>query len=133
MYSKDSVVTQAHLKGMDGLKRLSHLIKVAFVLVFIFHFSNVLYNIMYPTTPGIRVYKTTLDKITFPISLLICANQIQNNSARYEQVGYPDYLYFYYGISKYNNSLFGWHGHSENGSSLGSVEGRVIQDLIFIL
>ena len=78
---------------------------------------------MYPTTPTIRVYKTTLDKIKFPISLLICAHQLQNDSARYEKVGYPDNIYFYYGISKYNNSLLGWHGHTENGSSIGSVEG----------
>ena len=82
---------------------------------------------MYPTTPGIRVYKTTLDKITFPISLLICAYQLQNESARYEKVGYPDNIYFYYGTSKYNTSLLGWHGHTENGSSIGSVEGMLME------
>ena len=102
-------------------------LKIAFILVFIFHFSNILYKIVYPTTPGIRVHKTTLDKVTFPISLLVCANQIHNNSARYEKVGYPDYLFFYYGASKFNHSLFGWHGHTENGSFIAPVEGTLVK------
>ena len=118
---------QEQSKRMDGLKRFTRLLKVTFILVFIFHFSSVSYYIMYPTTPGIRVYKTTLDN-TFPISLLICAHQLQNESARYEKVGYPDNIYFYYGTnSKYNKSLLGWHGHTENGSSIGYVEGRLME------
>ena len=108
----------------------TRLLKIAFILVFIFHFLNIIFKIVYPTTPGIRVYKTSLDKVTFPVSLLICANHIHNNSARFEKVGYPDYVFFYYGASKFNHSLFGWHGHTENGSSIAPVEGTLVEKKI---
>ena len=38
-------------------------------------------------------------------------------------VGYEDVKNYYYGRSFYNKSIMGWAGHTENGSTLGSVEG----------
>ena len=38
--------------------------------------------------------------------------------------GYRDVKRFHYGQSRYNKSLVVWNGHTENGSTIGSVESK---------
>ena len=42
---------------------------------------------------------------------------------RYNKVGYDDLWKFFYGKSKFDNHIYGWSGHMENGSTFESVEG----------
>ena len=51
------------------------------------------------------------------------SQNILNVEDRIKELGYEHLLAFYYGRSKFNNGLFGWSGHSKNGSTLMSVEG----------
>ena len=46
-----------------------------------------------------------------------------NKDARYENIGYNNSNDFFSGTSMFNESLNGWAGFRENGSSLGSPRG----------
>ena len=80
---------------------------------------------LYPNLPDIRIYKTDLQKIDFPIVFKMCATETQNSTARYTNVGYEDSFDFFKGVSRYNKSLYGWSGHHENGSTIARVEGKI--------
>ena len=54
----------------------------------------------------------------------MCVSEIDNTTDRYTSIGYKNDYDFYLGRSVYNNSLFGWNGHLQNGSTVGTVEGR---------
>ena len=46
------------------------------------------------------------------------------NVERYKQFGYSSSYGFYRGQSLYNQSLVGWNGHTEDGETLGTIEGH---------
>ena len=58
----------------------------------------------------------------FPLLARICVKTGLNVS-KLRQYGYSDPNSFYMGVSRYNDSIFGWSGHMENGS-VYPVEGR---------
>ena len=101
-----------------------YLIKSILALTSIIHISFIGYNILNPELPEIKHYIKDL-KNDFPISFSLCVEpkNILNVEDRIKELGYEHLLAFYYGRSKFNNGLFGWSGHSKNGSSLMSVEG----------
>ena len=68
--------------------------------------------------------RRSLDQLEFPLSFLACAHQLTDMSRMYTSLGYADYWGFYTGRSRFNGSLYGWGGHTENGSSYGSVNGK---------
>ena len=41
-------------------------------------------------------------------------------------MGYESDVAFFKGKSMYNESLYGWSGHTENGSTISNVEGNVL-------
>ena len=68
--------------------------------------------------------RRSLDQLEFPLSFLACAHQLTDMSQRYTRLGYADYWGFFTGRSRFNGSLYGWGGHTENGSSYASVNGK---------
>ena len=42
----------------------------------------------------------------------------------YKEAGYDTVFRFYTGTSMFNDSVVGWLGHMENGSTYSSLEGR---------
>ena len=74
--------------------------------------------------PSVRVYKKDFGEIEFPISVKVCIREIVANESRCSEVGYNGEWNWFTGRSIYNDSLVGWHGHGENGTTLGSVKGR---------
>ena len=67
-----------------------------------------------------------LQDIVFPLVFKLCATETRDTFARYNNVGYVDDFDFFLGRSMYNASLFGWTGHTVNGSTFADVEGRII-------
>ena len=70
--------------------------------------------------------------IDFPIIFKICVDETVNKSSRYKNVGYQDSFDFFNGQSMYNSSIFGWTGHTQNGSTLTSTKDKkwLFKDLI---
>ena len=94
-----------------------------FSLIFIVHVILIGYQALYPEIPDIIVYNKDLSDIDFPVVFKICLFEHENKSGRFEKVGYDSLSSFFHGQSKYNQTNVGWAGHTENGSTLGSVEG----------
>ena len=67
--------------------------------------------------------KRKLSEIEFPVVFKICINpgfyEDQLNKAGYSKVGF-----YFDGISKYNDSIIGWAGHTEDGGVYGNVTGK---------
>ena len=106
------------------LKLMMPVANVIFLVACVVHvFVNGYYE-LYPDLPSIRVLKKSLHDIDFPLAFTLCISEISNSLDRYRDVGYLNYRYFFKGKSMYNSSLHGWSGHTENGSTIASVEGK---------
>ena len=84
-----------------------------------------------PNLPEIKVYKKNLEEIEFPFSFLLCAYDLQNDTVKYNKMGYKDEVDFFRGRSKFNSSLVGWGGHTENGSYIGTAQGLITKADLF--
>ena len=72
-----------------------------------------------PNSTKTSIFEVQLEGV--PVVIKICPNPSFNSTAL-QELGYLDNLNYYYGISKFNNSVFGWAGHTENGSIISTVE-----------
>ena len=106
------------------MKRLNKIIYFIFTSSFIVHIFFIGSRILQPDIPNVRVYRSPLKDIEFPLIFKICAYQIKNENERYKRAGYENYPAFYRGESMYNETLVGWGGHSQNFSNLGPVKGK---------
>ena len=62
-----------------------------------------------------------LEDIEFPLVIKICTVPGFNQTALHE-AGYEDTWKFFLGQSRFNESVFGWAGHTEDSATFGSVE-----------
>ena len=108
------------------LKNFILFINLMLVMFCLVHISMNGYYILHPDLPAIRVYKKNLQDIDFPLAFKLCATETRDTFARYNNVGYVDDFDFFLGRSMFNASLFGWTGHTVNGSTFADVEGRII-------
>ena len=106
---------------------------IFFSIIFLIHISSIGYNILYPEVPEIVVYKRNLKEIDFPMSFRICVHELNDTRSRYQRFGYKNYDDFFRGKSMFNGSLYGWAGHDQNGSVLGSVEGDFLKDKFLLI
>ena len=106
--------------------KINRVVTCIFVVACGFHVSHIVSNILNPQFPQVRHYKKVLKDIEFPISFLICIDQIVNDTTKYREVGYSNVYRFYIGESMHNESVIGWRGHMKNGSTYDTVEGFVI-------
>ena len=111
------------LTSIMMVSRITTLIQVFLTLSCMIHVGYIVYYIFNPELPEIRVYKKHLKDINFPISFLICATNYVNHSGPYQEIGYSKISNFFKGISKYNDSIVGWKGHTLDGSIYGTPEG----------
>ena len=91
---------------------------------FLVHISYIGYFIVYPDQPDIKVFKTELKNIDFPLSFFLCAKEHENVNARYKKYGYNDIHDFFGGKSMYQDNVIGWKGHKPNGTTFDSFEGK---------
>ena len=110
-----------------GVERVVAFINVFFSVIFLMHISILIYYILYPEIPEILVSKKNLNEIEFPMTFRICAFELNDTVSRYQSFGYAHYGDYFRGRSMFNDTLYGWAGHDENGSVLGTVEGEIFE------
>ena len=116
-----------HVLNMDKyVKYIILFINIILFWVCVAHISMNAYFILYPPLPDIRVSKENLHNIDFPLAFKLCVTEIHNISDRYQKVGYYYDVDFFKGKSMYNDSIYGWKGHTANGSTIASVQGKSI-------
>ena len=105
------------------LRRIIHLLNFILLITCIVNSCEVIYWLLYPELPSTRVSENDLKDIEFPLSFRVCFHELKNGNEKYQRLGYMNERSFFKGQSQFNNSLFGWNGHTENGGILGSTEG----------
>ena len=61
-------------------------------------------------------------EIEFPLTIKVCVSPGFNDTAL-QEVGYTDTFYYFLGESRYNDSIYGWGGHTNTSEVFGSVLG----------
>ena len=64
-----------------------------------------------------------LDDIEFPVLFKICIKPAFHTSELYK-AGYQNIWNYFVGQSRFNESVFGWGGHTDNGSIIGTPGGK---------
>ena len=107
-------------------KRIMPYINVILTIICLMSSIGVITRVMNPEQPILKVYKTNLQEIKFPISFRICLHESRKIlSERYKKLGYENVNAFFGGVSKFNNSLVGWAGHTKDGGTIFStVDGQ---------
>ena len=109
----------------EWVKYVSLMVNFVLVIMCLSHIAILIYGEFHPNLPQIEYFEKNLDEIEFPLSFKFCIFETKdkkNNKNRFNQFGYEDNVNFFMGFSKYNKSIIGWGGHTENGSTLASVK-----------
>ena len=106
-------------------KLANYIMNLVLITACFVHLCYLGYYVLYPEYPTIAVYEKDLKDIDFPLSFRLCVNEPRNGLARFKSVGYRTYASLFFGISMYNDTVYGWKGHFENGSTFNSVEGNI--------
>ena len=108
-----------------NLNRLFYLVNLIFTIVCFLHVTITLFNSINPPNPEIKVYERAIKDVQFPILFKICGKESKHGSMRFRNLGYVNNVEFFGGISRFskNKTVVGWNGHTENGSTIGPLEG----------
>ena len=106
------------------LTKFVYLVNVVFTILCLLHIIINFYVTLYPTNPDLKVYNKALSDMPFPILFKLCGKEIRHSSERFQLLGYRNEIPFFSGRSKFSVNVFGWNGHTENGSTIGAVSGR---------
>ena len=99
---------------------------IIFTFAFVVHLSIIAYDLKYPKYPSIRIRKTELRNIDFPLVFKFCIKDGKNKNI-FQKLGYKGRYEAFVGSSMFNRSLFGWNGHTEDFSTLMPVRGKNCQ------
>ena len=106
------------------LRYISPIINVVFFLICMIHICINGFYMIHPDLPSIRVSENNLKDIDFPLAFRICVTEINNKSSRYNDVGYRSEYTFFTGKRMYKpENLYGFAGHTNNGSTISDVQG----------
>ena len=103
------------------MAKRTFIINLFFFIVFTIHMIFICYKLKYPANPSVKIYKRPLNEIAFPITIKFCIKELEKSYKRYLKYGYTNVWPFFVGQGRGN--IFGWNGHAENGSTIGTVQG----------
>ena len=114
-------------------RRIIYFLNFLLLIICIINSCQVVDRLLHPELPSTRKSETDLKDIEFPLSFRICLHKLKDINKRYQKLGYKDVYKFFLGRSRFNNSFFGWNGHSEKGGIIASTEGYLIRKKVFLL
>ena len=103
---------------------LKFILSLSLIIICIFNSWRVIYQLVNPELPMIQVYKKSLLDLEFPLYFSICFSELENEENRYTNLGYNGPFPWFVGQSMYKKSHFGWNGHTKNGKTLATVDGK---------
>ena len=105
----------------SSVKTVWFLANLVCTVVLTIQLVNVLKGYIQPTITRTWEEEVPLEDIEFPLVIKICIIPGFNQTALHE-VGYEDTWNFFLGKSRFNDSVFGWAGHTEDSSTFGTVK-----------
>ena len=118
-----NIMKNINKKGRISFLQSTLIVNITFMLMFVIHITTIGYNLHFPKYPSVHVYKKNIKEMEFPISFKFCVREINNNSMRYQRIGYKNEHHFYKGVSMFNESILGWNGFTQTNTTFGTVEG----------
>ena len=111
------ICSEAH-KVTKMTTMVMKLMNFIFIFICCMHLIYITIITFSPSNQEVTMRRKNLkDFDQFPFRFCICVNELVNDSAKFQNVGYEMYTRYYYGQSRFNKSIIGWHGHMENGST----------------
>ena len=107
---------------MSAKKFIVYIFKTSIYVAFFLHAIHIAYDFISPTETVLRFEQNNLDNIEFPIIFKVCITPGFNISAL-KEAGYDDVWLYFTGESRYSENIYGWSGHTENGSTISSARG----------
>ena len=104
---------------------LSQILNIVLIISCVVHVIFIIYNNSNPAIPEITVENKNILDVNMPLSFIFCLRNKNDKSEneKYQKAGYQSSYRFFSGTSMYNQSVVGWHGHMNNGSTYDSLEG----------
>ena len=100
-----------------------YLIRFACLVAFLVQITTLIAGMVNPKETLIRTEKVDFEKIDFPLVFKICVKP-GFNETELRILGYQNSLGYLYGTSRFNESLFGWAGHTADGKIVSNVSGK---------
>ena len=101
-----------------------HILPITCFILFVVHSSIVGWQELFPSETFTNVKEKKLDEIEFPAVFKICIYP-SANMTELAKVGYKDIWNYFIGRSSLNKNIFGWAGHTPEGTEIASVEGDI--------
>ena len=105
-------------------KILKYILSSLLIIICIFNSGLVIHKLVHPELPRIQIYKKRMLDLEFPLYISICFSELHDQNNRYTNLGYQGSFSWFVGQSIYNESHFGWNGHTKDGKTLGTTEGN---------
>ena len=83
---------------------------------------SVLHSFIKPQTTNSETEEVNLGNIEFPLRFKICVDPSFNGSA-VEELGYDGIWSYFSGLSRFNESIYGWAGHTNRSGVKDTVAG----------
>ena len=114
-------------KAAAGQMNKQHLwlfIHLLVLIAFASHVCILLFSHLHPLYKETHIEERMLDKMKFPVVFKICFKP-GFDLQKLQEVGYDSVSGYFSGQSRFNNSVFGWAGHTAGGGVFGSFKGKV--------
>ena len=105
---------------------LTQILNIVLIISCVVHVIFIFYNNSNPANPEIIIENKNISDVSMPLSFIFCLSNKNDKSEneKYQKAGYQSSYRFFSGTSLYNESVVGWLGHLENGSTYDSLEGK---------
>ena len=111
-------------KNLRWILRQSWVLIYAMCLVaFLYQLGTLIYSYANPNQTITKIEKKNLNEMKFPVIFKICIKP-GFDTEELLRTGYKQAARYFVGESRYNKTLVGWAGHTEEGGIIGDVEGK---------
>ena len=108
------------------MNKFNLFLNIALMIACTVHVTNILKGSLFPELPNVKHYENDLKIIEFPVTFKFCFMASDTNRERrnwiFKKYGYKTIVQFFRGQSKFDKTLVGWNGHTENGTTMTSTQ-----------
>ena len=104
------------------LKSPWYLIRIGCLVAFMVQTTTLIVNMINPKETLIKTQIMDFDKIDFPLIFKVCITPGFNNT-ELKALGYRKSLDYLEGRSRFNKSIIGWAGHTDDDQVATNVSG----------
>ena len=111
---------------------LSKIFNIVLIFSCVIHVMFIFYTNSNPAIPEIILHNKNIMDVNMPLSFIFCLRNTNTEleEKKYREAGYDSYLRFFAGTSMFNESVVGWLGHMENGSTFNSFDGKSVNPFL---